>query len=488
MSNNSRRISLILGGFMAFVLIAGTILPLFSNNAQTTTQVTDPTAIPSPTFPPPVTDFSGITFDQLYLHPSGLYTIAQPTGWAILNPVTQNDVAQVGMNNGENLSVIDAYIQKSATPVADAQGISDTLTRDVLTQTWTRYNRWEETNRRIEGDQLIIDFSIVFNRQDYVARQVSWTDGQYIYSVRVVVPSNAIDLLRFLLDNLPATLNLVPGMEVAPFNWQAYYDPFANHIVRYPQTWSQQDVAAGRTASIIGTQSESMRVDVSDLSGSLDESTASAYVTSMVPNATILGVEPVTRDSANGFSVAYSTANADGEPFSGYAMLLTTGDGTLHAVNLRFPGSEINLNELSDAPDTAAAEPTASADATPDAAATTETAASDPNAIYRDYATIMETFHVIAPIPLAVENLPATATPLPTLPPTETPTETNTPEPTATSTSTNTPEPTATSTNTPVPTATSTNTPLPTETNTPEPTDTPEPTVTEVPATATPNS
>ncbi|MCC6616242.1 MAG: hypothetical protein IT320_22410 [Anaerolineae bacterium] len=467
---------------MAIVLIAGTILPLFSNNAQTTTQTTDPTAIPSPTFPAPVTDFSGISFDQVYLHPSGLYTIAQPTGWAILNPVTQSEVAQVGMNNGENLSVIDAYIQKPALPVADAQGISDTLTRDVLAQTWTRYNRWEETNRRIEDDRLIIDFSIVFNRQDYVARQVSWTDGQYIYSVRVVAPSNAIDLLHFLLDNLPATLHPVPGMDVAPFNWQAFYDPYAYHILRYPQTWSQQDVAAGRTASIIGTQGESMRVEISDLSGALDETAASDYVTSMVPNATILSVEPVTRDSADGFGVAYSTSNADGEPFSGYALLLTTGDGKLHTVNLRFPGSAIDLSTLPAATEAAAAEPTASADATP------EPATSDPNAAYRDYATIMETFHIIEPIPLSADSLPPTATPLPTLPPTATPTETNTPEPTATSTSTNTPEPTATSTNTPVPTATNTETPEPTATDTPQPTDTAEPTATEVSATATPNS
>ncbi len=486
MQNNSRRISLILGGFMAVVLIAGSILPLFGNTSSSTTQTVDPTAVPSATFPPPVTDFSGISFDQLYLHPSGLYTIAQPTGWTILNPVTQSDVAQVGMNNGENLSVIDAYIQKPLTPVADAQAISDTLTRDVLAQTWTRYNRWEETNRRIEDNRLLIDFSIVFNRQDYVARQVSWADNEYIYSVRVVVPSNGIDLLRFLLDTLPATLKPVPGMDSAPFSWQAYYDPFANHILRHPQTWLSQDVAPGRTASIIGAQGETLRVEYSDLSGALDETAASSYVTSVVPNATILSVAPITRGDASGFSVAYAATNVDGEPFSGDALLLSAGDGKLHTANLRFPGSQIDLNALPAAPEVAP-EVTPS-EATPEAAVT------DPNAIYRDYATIMETFNVIAPIPLSADNLPPTLTPLPTLPPTATPTATNTPEPTATSTSTNTPEPTATSTDTPVPTATNTNTPVPTATNTAVPptatstnTSVP-PTATEVPATATPNS
>jgi hypothetical protein len=70
MQSGARRASIILGVFMAIVLIAGVILPLFQQNITTTQPVPDPTAIPTATFPAPVADLNTISFDQLYLHPS----------------------------------------------------------------------------------------------------------------------------------------------------------------------------------------------------------------------------------------------------------------------------------------------------------------------------------------------------------------------------------------------------------------------------------
>jgi hypothetical protein len=445
MQNNSRRISLILGGFMAFVLVAGVVLPLFNRNSSQTTQRVDPTVAPTSTFPPPITDFSGISFTDVYLHPSGLYTIAQPTGWDILSGVTQNGIAQVGMNNGSALSVIDAYIQQPNTPIADVQALSDTLTRETLASTWTRYNRWSETNRRIEGDRLIIDFSIQSNRTEFVARQVSWLQDGQIYSVRVVVPSNGIELLRFLLDQLPQTMQALPEAQAEPFDWQAYYDPIAHHYLRYPQTWTAQATAPGRTASLAGALGEALRVEVQPLSGALDEAIARSFVSSAAPNATLLSVTPVTRELGSGFSVAYTTTNADGEPLSGLAVLLSSGDGNLHSANLRFPGSQIDLNSLPPAPEITP-EPTLDPAATPPGDPTA-VAAVDPNAVYRDYASVMRSFSVIPPLNLAPQNLPATATPLPTLPPSATPAASNTPEAAAPTPPSSTPlPPTATAT------------------------------------------
>ncbi len=478
MQSRNRRISLILGGFMAFVLIAGAILPLFDRGTNNAPAV-EPTTRPTSTFPPPVTDFSGISFENVYLHPTGLYTIAQPTGWAVLSPSTQTSVAQVGMNNSANLSVIDAYIQKPQTPVTGAEDISALLTRDVLASTWTRYNNWQETNRTIQDDRLIIDFAIDFQRQQYAARQLSWTDGEYIYSVRVVVPANGIELLRFLLDNLPGTMRVLPEMAKAPFDWQAYYDPIGHHIVRYPLGWTQQASVPGRTASIVGPWSEAMRVELSSSDATLDEAAAAAFVEQTDANAEIMSIVPVTRGQASGYAVAYATTSVDGEPFSGLAVVLQSGGTLRHTANLRFPGQRVDLNAVETTVETPA-------DVTP---TPTEPAVAapvrDPQTAIRSYAIMMETFSVIAALPIAPENLPPTPTPLPTLTPSLTPTVTNTPEPTATSTPTNTPVPptaTSTPTNTPVPpTATSmpTNTPVP-------PTATSRPTNTPVPPTATP--
>lgn len=475
MQNNSRRISLILGGFMALVLIAGVILPLFQTNTTTTpADIPDPTDIPTPTFPPPVTDFSAISLDQVYLHPTGLYTIAQPTGWTVTSPATQAGIAQVGMNNAQNLSVIDAYVQKPSTPVSTLDDVSALLTRDALAQTWTRYNNWTETNRRIENERLLIDFAITFSRTQYVARQVSWTDGTYIYSVRVVVPANGTELLRYLIEALPPTLQLNSEFAFAPFEWQSYYDNVTNVIVRYPQTWTVQDSAPGRTASILSPDGAALRLDFQPLTAALDEATARAYVQALQGNATITSVVPVTRDALGGFAITYSYSNADGEQFSGQSVLLDNA-GTLSAANLRFAGADVDLNNLPPAPivtpEPTPSEPVATlpADVTPTIA---PTVAPDPTAAYREYAQVMETFRIVAPINLNPLNLPPTSTPLPTLAVTATPVASATPEPSATSippTTTDvppsaTPRPTATDAPPTATTAPATSTPRPSAT------------------------
>jgi hypothetical protein len=493
MQNNTRRISLVLGIFMLVVLVAGAILPIFQQNIAQTTERVEPTAAPTNTYPPPVTDFSGIALDQLYLHPTGLFTIAQPTGWTITAPSTQQGVAQVGMNNGSNLSVIDAYIQKPLTSVTTAQQVSDTLTQDVLSATWRQYRRWEETNRRIENERVVMDFSIDFNRQQYVARQVSWTDGEFIYSVRVVVPENGIELLRYLIDNLPATMTINRAVAGVPFDWQASYDPIANHIIRYPQGWVVQDNAPGRTTSLAGANGEALRIETRPLTTPLDEAFARNFVTSEQANASVTSVQPITRGTVSGFAVSYTFTTADGEPRSGMAQLLDAGNGTVHIANLRFPAPNVDLNALPgiDVAATPTTVPTLAPTATLDPAAPT----TDPNVVptlaptptlnpltrYTEYVSLLNSFQLTAPINLNPLNLPPTPSPLPTLPPSSTPTPVT---PTATFTATNTPVATNTPlpSSTPVPTNTTvpTNTPVP-PTNTPRPTNTPLPTATSVP-------
>jgi hypothetical protein len=55
-------------------------------------------------------------------------------------------------------------------------------------------------------------------------------------------------------------------------------------------------------------------------------------------------VEPVTRAEADGFSVAYSYTDIDGESNSGLAILLNGSDNALRVANLRFPEAGIDLN------------------------------------------------------------------------------------------------------------------------------------------------
>src|SRR5690349_18750962 len=101
----ARRASMILGGIMIAAIALSAILPIFTQNASAQ-QTLQPTNAPTVTPPPVVTDFSGITFDTDYLHPSGLFSVPVPTGWIPGQQTTNASGVEITMNNGNLLSVV----------------------------------------------------------------------------------------------------------------------------------------------------------------------------------------------------------------------------------------------------------------------------------------------------------------------------------------------------------------------------------------------
>ncbi|MBC7814475.1 MAG: hypothetical protein H7175_25185, partial [Burkholderiales bacterium] len=110
------------------------------------------------------------------------------------------------------------------------------------------------------------------------------------------------------------------------------------------------------------------------------EDAARAYVEGERADATILSVEPLERDSADGYSVAYSFRTVDGEAQSGLAVLLNGADELLHIADLRFAGADVDLNNVSE----------------------------EQTATYGDLATVMDTFQLLPDlvIPVATEEAP----------------------------------------------------------------------------------
>ena len=70
-----------------------------------------------------------------------------------------------------------------------------------------------------------MDFELQSNNQTFVARQEAWTDGDWIYSVRVVTPANATDTLRYVLEGVVESLEPKKEFAGTPFDWNAYFDP-----------------------------------------------------------------------------------------------------------------------------------------------------------------------------------------------------------------------------------------------------------------------
>jgi hypothetical protein len=408
MQTGAQRASIILGVFMAVVMIGGVIVPLLGGNNPTSPS-TSPTDAPVPTFPPPISDLTTVSFDEYYLHPTGLFMIAQPTGYEVSQPTSAPTIAQVNMVNSTALSVIDAYVEDPGAPIT-ADALDARFDQATLAQSWSRFNSWEELSRRMDGDTLLIDFQVELQNQIYVARQKVWTDGDWIFVVRVLAPDNATDFLVATLNALAGTMQPFKAFAGTPFDWQAYYDHLLNHIIRYPSGWSVTDSAPGRPASITGTAGELLRVEAQANTTVADAAAAQGWVESQRSGATVLSAAPVTRDDSSGFAVAYTFSSVDGDPQSGLAVLLNGSDGTLHVANLRFPAENVDLNSVQAS--LSAAEP----------AAAEATAQPDSTALqYGDLALAMSTFRLMPPLNLSAASLPqATPTPLPTAAPVET--------------------------------------------------------------------
>lgn len=424
MSNNSKRASIYLGVLMAVVLVVGALAPLFSQNAATTipTELTD---TPLPTFPSPPADFNAITFDRVYLHPSGIFSIGQPDGWNASEPNKGPTIAQINLINNNQLAVVDSYVEFPGVTTTP-QELSDHFTESAISASWANFTSWQESNRQTVDDRLVIDFTVTLQQRTYVARQTAWTDGTWIYVVRVLVPENATDYLRYLLDNFVSSLNAQTEFQGTPFDWDAYYDPQASHIIRYPSEWTITDSAPGRPTSITGDDGTVLRVESRADITIGDETAARAFVEGERSGISVVSVTPVTRGLGQGFSVAYSYTTIDGGAESGLYVLLNTSDGVLHIANLLFPTSGVDLNDSAPSPE-----------------ATAEVEANTPAATNQALAQVMSTFYIIEPLNLSDQSMPATPTPLPTLAPTAAPTSEATVESTAEATPEAVPEATA---------------------------------------------
>jgi hypothetical protein len=171
-----KRLTYGFGIVMLVAMFASVFVPFIRQEVRNQAADTPvPTPVPVATFPPPP-DMSAITFDQTYLHPSGLFTVAEPAGW-IPGQATNNGVqAQISMNNGAAQSVVEAYIEVPPTPLTTPDELSAHFTESILLSGWRRYTEPKETGRRQEGDKLLIDFELKFGQAStrHVAGTGEW--------------------------------------------------------------------------------------------------------------------------------------------------------------------------------------------------------------------------------------------------------------------------------------------------------------------------
>jgi len=342
-TSNQKRFSVFIGIILISAMLMSTLVPLVSNMNQT--PAIPPTVVPTVTPPAPISDLASIAFDRTYLHPTGLFSVKMPTGWLATNSTSTTTEAQMTMGNSPQLSVIEVRLLKPTTPVTTVTEVGQIFTEDWLNASWREYQSWDESRREVIDNKVQIDFTLARNGQDFIARQVARTEGDWVYITRVVTPVNAADMLRFVLAETDKTIELQPLASDVPLEWASYSDSTWQHLIRFPAGWQNVDGMAGVPVSFDSPQGV-LRVEAIDGKTVANVDEATAFATSTRSNLTVENVKPVTQAGVEGFQVAYTVTNLEGETESGAMVLLNGSDEKLHVANLRLStAASINLND-----------------------------------------------------------------------------------------------------------------------------------------------
>ncbi len=341
MNITTKSLTFIIGIIMSIAMVGSLILPLLSGQATVQSEAPQPTAIPEPTFPPPP-DVSEIDFDDLYLHPSGLFTLGVPTGWLPTAGYSVADEVRVGLNNSDVLSVVEARIIHNPENIAAASDLSAFFSETWLQQSWRDYYGWDETQRKITDEgRVVIDFNLARSRVRYIARQESWIEDGDIYSVRVITPENAPQELKFLLEGVINSIERLEAYAESPFEWNGYFDNMDKHMIRYPENWEFTDGAWGLPATIVGDD-VTLVVETVDVALASESDTID-WIENWRSGVEALTVEAVEVEGASGYEVSYRLSTVDGAAESGLALLLHGSDNRLHVANARISETDIDL-------------------------------------------------------------------------------------------------------------------------------------------------
>lgn len=339
-SERRRRNYLVFSLVMVAVLSLSALAPLFTSNIQPEQPQIQPTATTPPVLPTPISDLSTIRFDNAAVSVSGLFSVAVPTGWEIGTNIVQLNEAQLTQRNGAASSVIEARVIQPETPITSVDELPTFFNDAWLRSSWRDYTSWNKTGETVVDGRYVADFLLTRLGSQFIARQEAWTDGRWLYVVRVVTLPNASDMLRHLLNGVRQSLRVNPQIIDVPFDWQGHFDPSNEYLIRFPSTWRVTDAASGQPTSLAG-EGATIRIDT--VTAAVDSAEAAQQWVETTYGATVTSVEPVERGEATGFAVAYQLPTLDGDTTSGYAVLLRNGDN-VSVAELRFSQPNVDLN------------------------------------------------------------------------------------------------------------------------------------------------
>jgi hypothetical protein len=140
-----------------------------------------------------------------HAHPDGYFQTFMPQGeeWAVQDYDQAGELVQTVINSPYRLVVIHTMARLDAQVYATPDDLSaQYLTMEYFASAWFPYTSWAETRRAVEGERVIIDFSLVADFKAFLGREITRQEDGIIYTARIVVPANdpaLLDLLQTLV-------------------------------------------------------------------------------------------------------------------------------------------------------------------------------------------------------------------------------------------------------------------------------------------------
>jgi hypothetical protein len=342
------------GAVIGIIIILTFLITLINPDmtSRNSSTVNDVPPSPRPTelvFPTPDPD-PQLDGEPPYIHSSGYFQTFRPAGdnWLIDEggAVSAGTTLKVVIQSPQRLVVIHNYIQ----PGVNYQSL-DSLNTDFLTPehfagAWADYEGWQETNRTVSADRIIVDMELNSEGKTYLNRSTYWLEADQLFVSRLVVPSNYPALLDLLQERVMATFKPYPEMMALDAFWPAYVDQPLGYMLKRPADWDQVAGGVGRavTFNIPATEGKNnvraWSVPETSLASAAD---AESWWAQTEPGATVIGSATIEHTEGSGYQVAYSVLDEQGDSHSALAVLLNDPRGNMVVASLLIHPADVNL-------------------------------------------------------------------------------------------------------------------------------------------------
>lgn len=348
-----------LGLMITIILIVTAIFPQSDNDnsssdsgdtADSLVNTPEPTSLIAPT---PESGIPQITALDPHLNSTGLFQFFQPgDDWYLERDDYNSDYrrASTVYISPSRLSVIHVFVE-IGTSYPTLQAVSDNVFTDVyFASEWGQYKSWRYTKREVTDSLITIEFALEDDRNEllkYIARQISWLEGSWLYTIRIVVPNNNPVLLDRLFELTAPTLIGYQNIGVFPLlGWQQFSDQSQRMMIKLQEVWTQTSGSPGRPITYQGaTLTEGYQVTIQRIPGqplaSLEA--AQTWLSNFREGISIIEGRPTVQAFAQGYWFSYTYQTIEGDPMSAAAALLNDPEGNLYVAELRAPERDVNF-------------------------------------------------------------------------------------------------------------------------------------------------